>query len=155
MEIHPAVEPLAFLLGTWSGSGEGAYATIDAFSYLETVTFTHSGKPFFAYQQITTAASDGRPLHVESGYLRPGSRGHVELVVAQPTGIVEVDEGTISGHSIALASRLVGTTSTAKEVTALHRNIRVEGDVLHYELEMAAVGQPLGLHLRAELRRQP
>ena len=41
--IHPAVEPISYLLGTWRGQGEGGYPTIHSFSYGEELQFTHSG----------------------------------------------------------------------------------------------------------------
>jgi hypothetical protein len=47
----------------------------------------------------------------------------------------------------------VVSAPTAKEVTALRRHIEVDGDVLRYTLWMAAVEQPLGPHLEAELHR--
>lgn len=50
---------------------------------------------------MRTAGIDGRPLHVETGYLRPA--GRVELVVVQPTGIVEGSLDT--GDGIALRLR--------------------------------------------------
>lgn len=149
--IHPDIEPLGFLLGTWSGEGQGEYPTISPFGYRETVTFTHVGKPFFFYTQRTFATDDGQPLHGEAGYLRSPRPGWVEFVVAHPTGVVEVDEGSFTGSSLRLRSSLVAGTESAKDVTAVERDFDFEPGVITYSLRMAAVGQPLGHHLRARL----
>jgi hypothetical protein len=106
-----------------------------------------------AYAQRTTHAEDGRPLHGETGYWRLPALGRIELVVAHPTGVAEVAEGTMDGTTIELATTSVATTASAKDVRAITRRLEIDGDVLHYTLSMAAVGQPLTEHLRAELRR--
>jgi hypothetical protein len=157
-DLHPDVAALAPLLGTWAGGGEGKYPTIQTFEYLEEVVFSHVGKPFLVYTQKTKAVADGRPLHAEIGYLRVPQPGRVELVLAHPNGITEIDAGTyvIDGGviEIELSSTTIGLAPTAKEVTELGRSVRVEGDDLSYTLRMAAVGLPLQHHLAAALRRK-
>jgi THAP4-like, heme-binding beta-barrel domain len=151
--LHPDVEVLAFLLGEWRGEGRGEYPTIEDFGYREEVVFGHVGKPFVSYTQRTWALDDGRPLHSEAGYLRPQPGGRVELVLAQPAGLVEVDEGAVRDGHVELTSTLIARTPSAKEVTEVRRSLDVDGDVMRYQLEMAAVGQPRQFHLEAELHR--
>jgi THAP4-like, heme-binding beta-barrel domain len=157
-ELHPNVQELAPLLGTWAGRGAGEYPTIEPFEYTEEVVFSHVGKPFLAYAQKTKAVADGRPLHAETGYLRVPQRGRVELVLAHPNGITEIDAGTytVTGQviDIELTSTTIGLAPSAKEVTALGRSFRVDGDQLSYTLRMGAVGQPLQHHLTAVLHRK-
>jgi hypothetical protein len=155
---HPGIAVLAPLLGTWTGEGTGDYPSIEPFGYLEEVTFGHNGKPFLTYAQ-RTRSPDGTALHAETGYLRIPAAGRIELVLAHPTGVTEISEGTITAASgtlvIELASTSIGLTSSAKDVAALTRSIRVDGGELSYTLQMAAVGLALQHHLSATLHRVP
>jgi hypothetical protein len=153
LEVHPDVAALRFLIGTWVGEGQGRYPTVAPFSYGEEVRFWHVGKPFLAYSQRTWALDDGRPLHSEAGYWRPKPGAVIELVVAHPSGHVEVSEGTVTGTTVMLTSRLIGATATAKEVAALGRRLTVDGDVLRYTTAMEAVGVAMQEHLTGVLRR--
>ena len=155
-DLHPALAILAPLVGTWSGHGSGVYPTIAPFDYLEEVSFGHVGKPFLSYTQ-RTRSGEGLPLHAETGYLRVPTANRAELVVAQPNGIAEIDEGPVHDDGgalvIELVSRSIGLTSSAKDVAAVTRVIRVDGDTLTYTLDMGAMGLPLQHHLSATLHR--
>jgi len=159
-ELHPQLMPLGGLVGTWRGTGSGSYPTIDDFSYVEEVVFGHVGKPFLAYGQKTRDATTDLPLHAETGYWRITEDGDAEVVMAHPTGIVEVltgtiESATIDSATIDLHTTVVGRTPTAKSVTELHRRFVLDGDELRYELAMAAVGHGLTHHLAATLQRVP
>lgn len=157
-DLHPDLQALAPLLGTWQGQGSGTYPTIEPFDYLEEVAFSHVGKPFLVYGQKTRSAADGKPLHAETGYLRVPRPNHVELVLAHPSGITEIEVGTYTADGTTIVLEMtaakIGLTPTAKEVTALGRSFRVDGDELSYSLQMGAVGQPLQHHLAAILHRK-
>lgn len=160
-DLHEALTHVATLLGTWTGTGAGEYPTIEPFRYTETVTIGHVGKPFLAYGQRTRALHDdgteGLPLHAETGYWRFPPGGRAEVVLSHPSGISEIQEGTVVHDGavlvIELRSTSVVTTATAKSVVAVERSFRIDGDVLDYTLAMAAVGVPMTHHLAARLHR--
>jgi THAP4-like, heme-binding beta-barrel domain len=151
--LHESLAALVGLVGEWAGRGRGEYPTIAPFEYEERVTFAPGGRPFIEYVQRTHHPDTGAPMHTETGYLRMPAPGRLEAVLAQPTGLVEVAEGTVEGPVIRLRSTVVGT-GTAKPVGRIERDITVDGDRLRYSVRMAAVGRDLTTHLEAILERQ-
>jgi len=152
-ELHPALAPLAFLLGTWSGEGVGGYPTIEDFGFGQELTFSHYGKPLLEYTSRSWSLEDGRPMARETGWWRPGADGAVELVLAHPMGVVEVWLGTAAGTRVEIGTDVVARTPSAKDVTAGRRLYGLVGDELMWAYDMAAVEQPLQPHLSARLRR--
>lgn len=151
-ELNPVLEPIAFLVGSWRGEGRGFYPTIEGFAYVEESRFWTTGRAVMHYEQLTNHPETGAPMHCETGYLRVNG-DDVELVLAHPLGVIEVEEGTVSGTRLELASTTTGSSSTAMAIGSLTRTIEVEGSELTYTLSMEAVGEPLQGHLEATLRR--
>ncbi|ONK79272.1 uncharacterized protein A4U43_C01F4690 [Asparagus officinalis] len=150
--IHPSILPLSYLLGKWRGEGEGGYPTINSFKYGEELLFSHSGKPVIAYSQKTWKLASGEPMHAESGYWRPKPDGSIEVVIAQSTGLVEVQKGSFDAEkrTVTLQSELVGNASKVKEIS---RVFKVADGELSYVVQMATQLNTLQPHLKAVLRK--
>jgi hypothetical protein len=174
--------PLAWLIGKWAGAGVISYPTIEEARFGQEIEFSHDGRPFLSYRSQTWLLDDDgnqvRPLATETGFWRPVATavGHadetpsddqdgdhdstapspgteLEVLLAHPTGFVEIYLGTVSGPRIDLATDLVARTATAKEYTAASRLYGlVESDLL-WAMDMAAMGQPLQSHASARLKR--
>ena len=152
MQLHASFAPLAFLLGTWRGEGDGVYPGIAPFRYREELTFDHVGDPFLLVTE-SSWTPDGAPLHFERGTLRPVGDGRVDLALAHPIGVAEVAEGTVDGTTITTRSTSIVRTATGSPVTEIERRFRLEDGKLAYELDMATEGVDRTFHVRATLDR--
>src|SRR6201990_960321 len=112
--LHPDLAPLAFLLGRWEGAGVGGYPTIDSFQFGQEAVFSHNGKPFLSYVSRTwrldAEGQIGEPLATESGFWRPRPDNQLEVMLAHPTGIIEIYLGEVTGTRIDLATDVVART---------------------------------------------
>lgn len=159
-DLHERLEPLAFLVGTWRGLGVVGYPTIEEQRYEQELVFAHDGRPFLEYSSRTWIIdADGERVKQsarESGWWRPGKQPRdVEVLLAHPSGIVEVYVGEVVFRKVELRTDVVARTETAKPVGALHRLYGMVEDDLAYAIDMAAVDQPLQPHLSARLQRVP
>jgi hypothetical protein len=154
---HPGLAPLLFLLGRWEGAGVGGYPAIESFRFGQEVVFGHNGKPFLTYVSRSWRLDDdgtiGAPLATETGFWRPQPDGKVEVMLAHPTGIVEIYLGEVSGTKIEMVTDLVARTETAKEVAGGRRIYGLAGPDLGWAYDMAAMGQPLQSHVSAMLQK--
>jgi hypothetical protein len=143
----------ASIAGTWRGGGHGSYPTIDDFEYTEEIVILPvPDRPVAHWRSTTRDVASGEPRHAESGFLRSVDGG-VELVLAHGFGVVEAAAGSLDGADLAVVATAVVGTASAKRVDAVERRYAFDGDVLRYEIAMAAVGVPMTHHLRAELAR--
>jgi hypothetical protein len=158
-ELHPALAPLAALVGTWSGAGVGGYPDLEEdFAFTQTVSFTPlPGKPVLGYQSRTWRQDSGQPMATEVGFWRMQGESTVEVMLAHPFGIVEIYVGdltpTVTGFKIELSDNMTVRTASARQVDRSQRLYGlVEGD-LAYVVEMKAEGFDLTPHLSAKLSR--
>lgn len=157
-DLDPSLLPLSFLIGEWAGVGLGQYPTIDDFRFGHELVVSYvPGKTFLDWDSKSwLIGEDGakiRPLAREHGYWRPQPRNQVELLLAHPTGIVEVWVGEVDSGKIELRTDAVVRTGSAKEYSAGHRLYGlVKGD-LYWTFDMAAMGKEMQNHLAAQLKR--
>ena len=178
-DLPAPLVPLAWLVGRWAGAGVAGYPTMDGdLRFGQEISFTHDGRPFLAYTSTTWLLDDDgrqvRPLVSETGYWRPaapqpGQHAEdgdaepetapagtpVEVLLAHPSGYVEIYHGAVDGPRITLETDAVVRTRTAKDYAAATRMYGlVEGDLL-WVMDMAAGGVPLASHASARLKRLP
>lgn len=150
--MHPSLAPLAFLVGTWVGEGEGEYPGIAPFRYREELSFEDVGDAFLLVTESSWTLA-GEPLHFERGTLRPVREGRVDLTLAHPIGVAEVAEGSVGETGLSLRSTAIARTGTGSPVTEIERRYRLEDGRLSYELDMAMEGVARTFHVRATLER--
>uniref|UniRef100_G3PKH8 THAP domain containing 4 n=1 Tax=Gasterosteus aculeatus aculeatus TaxID=481459 RepID=G3PKH8_GASAC len=158
-DLNPALLPLDWLLGTWESDepGEGCFTTIKPFRYTETLTFSHVGQPVINFMFNAFHAENKKPLHRECGFIRmqPGSN-RVAFMIAQNSGLVEIEEGELTGQQLNLQSQALARVSFAREphVQKVSRVIQLRPDGrLEQTVSMATDNEPLMQHLHITYRR--
>ncbi|HEV7171270.1 FABP family protein [Pedococcus sp.] len=156
-DLPRELAPLAWLVGRWEGAGVVGYPTIESVHFGQEVEVTHDGRPFLEWQSRTWLLDDAgakvRPLATEVGFWRPVEEGQVELLLAHPSGIVELYYGTAEPAKIELRTDSVLRSPYAKEYNAGSRLYGLVNSNLMWAMDMAAVGQSLQSHVSAELKR--
>lgn len=149
--------PLAWMIGRWQGVGVVGYPTIESANFGQELEVTHDGRPFLHWHSRTWLLDEEgnqvRPLATEVGFWRPLPDDEVELLLAHPTGIIEMYYGKTSPAKVEVKTDSVVRSPHAKEYNAGHRLYGYVEGKLMYAMDMAAVGQPLQSHLSAELKR--
>ncbi|AXG14362.1 FABP family protein [Intrasporangium calvum] len=157
-DIPEPLRPLAWLIGRWEGAGVLGYPTIESAHFGQEVEVTHDGRSFLKWESrawiLDSATGERvRPAAVESGFWRPQPNGEVELLLAHPTGILELYYGTMEPARIQLKTDGVLRSPGAKEYNAATRMYGLVESKLMWAMDMAAVGQKLQSHLAATLTR--
>jgi hypothetical protein len=156
--LHPDLNPLAWLVGSWSGKGHGEYPGIESFQFAQEVTFAHDGRNFLTYFSRSWIIDENdeiiRPAASEVGFWRVKENNVLEVLLAHNTGIAEGWVGLVQGAKIQLAMDQGYSSPTAKIVTAGSRLYGLVEGELFTSYDMAAQGQTLQAHLWSSLERQ-
>jgi hypothetical protein len=155
-----SIDELAFLVGTWNGTGHAEYPTIQPAEYSEELTFTGNKKdPVIHFEQrtwIESTAGGREPLFWESGFLLDKGDGIFELVSAQKSGRMEVLRGKAKRTDAnAFELRLMSVLIVNDDrMIRSGRTFAFSPDKLMYELSMSTTVNPaFQRHLAAQLTK--
>ena len=157
--LAPELAPLAWLVGRWEGAGVVGYPTIESANFGQEVVVSHDSRPFLEWHSHTwlldqETGEKVRPLSTELGFWRPGEDGRdVELLLAHPTGIIEMYYGKMEPARVTLKTDSVVRSPLAKEYNAGSRLYGLVESQLFWVMDMAAMGQELQSHVSAQLKR--
>lgn len=155
--MHPDLAPLAWMIGSWAGAGVVGYPSIESRNFGQEIDVTHDGRPFLMWTSRTWLLNEQgekeRAAAIETGFWRPQPDDEVELLLAHPTGIVEMYYGKTSPARVELQTDGVIRSPQAKEYSAAHRMYGYVNGNMMWVMDMAATGHALQSHVSAELKR--
>uniref|UniRef100_A0A8D3DQ06 THAP domain containing 4 n=1 Tax=Scophthalmus maximus TaxID=52904 RepID=A0A8D3DQ06_SCOMX len=152
-ELNPALLPLDWLVGTWESDvpGKGVFPTITPFRYTETLHFSHVGQPILNFTFNAFHVESKMPLHRECGFIRmQPETNKVAFIIAQNSGLVEIEEGELKGQQLNLQTHALARISFAKEphVKQISRLFQLRPDgKLEQTVSMATDNQSMMQHL--------
>ena len=146
------------LVGQWAGSGNGAFPTLETFSYRERLDVSEHDVGVVHYLQQTWRLSGGGEVgsHVETGFIAIHDDSTVEMLNAQGADRVEVLDGrwSVDGETVSLELRSAALAHDDRMISSW-RNITVSDGKFSYDMGMATTAVPKGAtHLTGMLQRR-
>lgn len=156
-DLNPDLVALAWMIGSWEGSGKSSYPGTEDAEFGHRIDFSHNGGNYLHYlSQTFETDTDGtatKPLQMETGFWRPQPDSSLEVVMCNPDGIVEIWYGHITGAKIEMNTDAVARTSTAPDYSAGQRLYgQVNGDLM-WTFDRAADGHPLQNYQWGQLKK--
>lgn len=166
--LAPEIYPLAWLVGSWRGTGVLDYPGIPAADFVHEASFDHDGGPYLRYRStMTLADAEGQEPQVwasETGYwrvppvapegvvLREG-QFPVEVLLTDGAGILSLYLGAVGNGRIDLATDMVARVPSAAEFTGSTRMYGLVAGELLWAWDAAAFGHDLQSYASAKLTR--
>ena len=165
--LHLDLLPVAWLVGTWTGDGfvveredpaTGGGGVVEVPVALE-MTFRHTGAAVLGYALRVTRHGVEEDGELGWWRIRPHeedlARVHLEVLLAHPTGVVEVYVGEAADATIHLATDLVAHTETGVPVAAASRQYGIRANTLVFVVDEATGERGLQSRLSGQLERVP
>lgn len=158
LDMPRELAPLAWLIGRWEGAGVLGYPGRESVNFGHEVECFHDGRPFLEWHsrtwELDKQGAKVRPLDTEMGYWRPLPQDEVELVLAHPTGVVELYYGRTSPAKIELRTDgVIRSPHAPDEYAAGARMYGYVNSNLMWAMDAAINGEPLQSYASAELRK--
>ncbi|CAL8291836.1 unnamed protein product [Gadus morhua 'NCC'] len=115
-KLNEAISPLDWLLGNWESvePGKGSFPSLKEFRYTEDLHFAQMGEPIISFMFNASDAETKKILHRECGFIRMQTgTNRVAFIIAQNSGLVEVEEGELMGKQLSLHSKALARQSFA------------------------------------------
>jgi hypothetical protein len=155
--LHPDLNPLAWLVGSWSGKGHGEYPGIESFQFAQEVTFAHDGRNFLTYFSRSWIIDENNEIiqtaSSETGFWRVKPDNQLEVLISHSIGLAEGWVGRFDGAKIQLAMDRAYAAPSAKAIEGGQRLYGLVDGELFYAYDMAFNGHKLQAHIWSTLPR--
>ena len=155
--LHPDLNPLAWLVGSWSGKGHGEYPGIKSFQFAQEVSFAHDGRNFLTYFSRSWIIDENNEIvqtaSSETGFWRVKPDNQLEVLISHSTGLSEGWVGRFDGPKIQLAMDHAYSAPSAKAIEGGQRLYGLVDGELFYAYDMAFNGHKLQAHIWSTLPR--
>jgi hypothetical protein len=153
--VSDLVAPFEGWLGRWEGEGRGLWHGVPPFRYRESlVVEALPGRALLRLTQRTTVGDSTELSHSEVGYLRLLPELQLELLVAVPSGYVEIHTGRLQERVVELSPQTLGVTPSARPLRVVRRRMELADGTLHNSVAIAVHDEEVAPHVESWLRRR-
>jgi THAP4-like, heme-binding beta-barrel domain len=153
--VSDLVAPFEGWLGRWEGEGRGLWYGVPPFRYRESlVVEALPGRALLRLTQRTTVGDSTELSHSEVGYLRLLPELQLELLVAVPSGYVEIHTGRLQERVVELSPQTLGVTPSARPLRVVRRRMELADGTLHNSVAIAVHDEEVAPHVESWLRRR-
>ena len=158
--LHEDLYPLAWMIGSWAGTGVCEYPEIERFEYSQDVTFKYTGQNYLYYVSKTSVIDVNkdfvRPLEMETGFWRCVDKKIVEVVLAQSSGLSQSWAGIFERNN-AMINLPLDRAISNPSVPNIAEGQRLYGNVhgqLFMSYDVAMNGHELQAYMWSTLARK-